>query len=335
MTPVKSAPQSQRSLAQEPTSQGVDPAQVETLRAFNRFYTGKLGFLGKQMLNSHYSLTEVRILYEIANFKKDSLAEKRASIRAADLLAKLDLDAGYLSRCLGQFDRAGLIARKADARDLRQRNIQLTARGRAEFKKLNQASIKQIETLLQPLTPTQRVSTVQSALTLQKAFDSSVSQVPIELDDPRPGDLGWVVARHGALYAQEFGYNIEFEALVAEIVGQFVQQFDPARERCWIARSAGRSLGSVFLVKVDESTAKLRLLILEPEARGMRLGERLVQTCMDHARALGYQRMVLWTQSHLDAARRIYARLGWEKVGEESHKSFGLDLVAETWQVEL
>jgi len=302
-------------------------ARVEAVRHFNRFYTPQIGLLHQGYLDSAFSLTEVRVLYELAH---------RDQSTAAELARELDLDPGYLSRILRRFERAGLIERARSRADARQTLLRLSERGRAAFAPLDAAAREQIGALLGRLTEREQVRVVEAMATMERLLGRGAEpRVPYLLRPHRPGDMGWVVMRHGALYAREYGYDAEFEALVAEIVAKFLQHFDPRREACWIAEREGENVGSVFLVREDDEVAKLRLFLVEPSARGLGIGSRLVEECVRFARAAGYRTIRLWTQSELLAARRIYARAGFTCAAEEPHHSFGHDLVAETWELEL
>jgi len=312
-------------------------AAIAAVRSYNRFYTQRLGLLNERLPGSEWSLAEARLLYELAH---------NAAPAASQLSRDLVLDPGYVSRILRRFETAGLIERRRDRGDARRSHVLLTSAGREAFATLDTGTCAQIARLLSPLRPPARaalvasMSTIESVLTCgQRAGTSAPPQrgasPQVVLRAPAPGDVGWVVERHGALYAAEFGYDTTFEGLVAKIAGAFLESNDPARERCWIAERDGVRAGSVFLVALDDTTAKLRLLFVERTARGARIGAQLVRACTDFARACGYRRITLWTQSHLAAARRLYVDEGYRRVAEAPHRSFGLDLVAETWELEL
>jgi DNA-binding MarR family transcriptional regulator/N-acetylglutamate synthase-like GNAT family acetyltransferase len=300
---------------------------AESVRAFNRFYTRQIGLLGKSYLDSPFSLTEVRALYELAH---------RGQPTATELANDLGLDPGYLSRILLSFENRGLLARRASESDGRSALLSLTARGRKTFAPLETKSRGDIVGMIEKLkAPEQRrladaMATIQALLGAPKESPGGYVLRP-----HRPGDIGWVVHRHGALYAQEYGWDERFEALVAEIAAKFVQNFDPKRERCWIAERDGEIAGSVFLVKASEDVAKLRLLLVEPSARGCGIGGGLVDECIRFARQAGYRKITLWTQSMLTAARRIYKRAGFRIVHKERQNSFGPKLTAETWELTL
>jgi DNA-binding MarR family transcriptional regulator/GNAT superfamily N-acetyltransferase len=304
----------------------VSAHQISLVRAFNRDYTRRIGVVRDGLLDSAYSLTEVRVMYELAH---------RRGIGAAQLAAELDLDRGYLSRLLKRFERSGLLRREASIKDARRAHLALTAAGRKAFAPLERRSQQQVRRMLSGLDR-QRLHAVldaMQAIQLNLAAPPPPSQIRFRAH--RSGDMGWVVARHGELYASEFGWTQQFEALVAQIAAEFVQKFDAARERCWIAERGGRRLGCIFLVAAGRRTAKLRLLLVEPEARGAGLGRELIARCVRFARAAGYRRIVLWTQQNLSAARRLYIQAGFAKTAEQPHHSFGHDLVGESWELAL
>ncbi|HEX9487652.1 MAG TPA: helix-turn-helix domain-containing GNAT family N-acetyltransferase [Gemmatimonadales bacterium] len=301
--------------------------RVEAARRFNRFYTRTIGVLREGAYKSPFSLTEVRVLYELAHRDKPT---------ATALGRDLGLDAGYLSRILRGFERRGLMLKTRSAADGRQSHLALTAQGRKVFAPLNARSHDEVAALLGGLSSAAQGRLVGAMQTIERLLgDREEPQVSYVLRSPQPGDLGWVVHRHGAVYAQEYGYDAQFEALVAEIVAHFVQRYDPQRERCWIAEQGGEVVGSVFLVERSKTVAQLRLLLVEPKARGSGLGTRLVSECVHFARQTGYRKLVLWTQSELRAARRLYEAAGFRIVRKEKNHSFGKDLVSETWELEL
>jgi DNA-binding MarR family transcriptional regulator/N-acetylglutamate synthase-like GNAT family acetyltransferase len=305
----------------------VSPEYVNAVRSFNRFYTQKIGVLNEGWLNSAFSLTELRVLYELSQHKTTS---------AAELAANLALDAGYLSRILQRFQRKRYISRSVAEHDGRRRMLSLTHTGRRAFAPLNQRSQEQVAAMLTELSDAQRARLLAAMDTIRSVQDlEGIRQRPIVLRNHHPGDIGWVIQRHSQLYTREYGWNEEFEALAAEIAAKFLRHHDPKRERCWIAERDGHNLGCVFLVSQSDTVAKLRLLLVEPDARGLGLGRRLVEECIRFARQAGYREMVLWTQSILTAARHIYAATGFTKVAEEPHHSFGHDLIAETWELKL
>jgi DNA-binding MarR family transcriptional regulator/N-acetylglutamate synthase-like GNAT family acetyltransferase len=302
--------------------------RVHAVRRFNRFYTRQIGVLQDHVYDSDLSLTEVRVLYELAN---------RDRSIASDLGKDLGLDPGYLSRILRSFARRGWITRQPSAHDARQTHLSLTAAGRKAFAPLDSGSQQQVADLLAALPPTRQAELVRSMEAIEKSLGAQPEpKAPYILRPHQPGDMGWVVHRHGVLYAQEYHYDERFEALVAEIVAHFIEHFDPKRERCWIAERDGEIVGSVFLCKKSSTVAKLRLLLVEPSARGLGIGRRLVQECVRFARQAGYKKMTLWTQSELNAARRLYEEAGFRLTQKKSHESWGrTDLVAETWDLKL
>jgi len=297
---------------------------IEAVRRFNRFYTRRIDVLRADLLGSPYRLTEARLLYELAH---------GGQATASALGRDLGLDLGYLSRLLQGLKRRGLVRARRAAHDGRQSFLTLTAKGRQAFSVLNSRSRDAMGAMLAPLPEHDRERLVGAMRTVEGLLSNKRGE--IALRSHRPGDLGWVVHRHGALYAEEYGWDERFEALVAGIVAKFAKHFDAARERCWIAEIDGERVGAVLVVKQSRSTAKLRLLIVEPGARGRGLGRRLVEECIAFARAKGYRKLVLWTQSNLAAARAIYKQCGFRRVRKERHSSFGYDLVGEFWQLAL
>jgi DNA-binding MarR family transcriptional regulator/GNAT superfamily N-acetyltransferase len=301
--------------------------QIAAVRAFTRFYTGKLGVLDQHLMKSPFSLSEARVLYELAH--RDDLAAK-------DLGGELGLDPGYLSRILQKLDDGGLIARKPLPSDRRQIRLSLTAKGRQAFAKLDRSSHDEVAAMLGQLGDGERAALVHAMAIIAKTLEPETRARPaFLLRSHRPGDIGWIVSRHGAVYAQEFGWDITFEALVAEIAAQFIRSHDPSREHCWIAEMDGEPVGSIFLVKGSDEAAKLRLLLLEKKARGLGIGRALTEQCIRFARETGYTSITLWTQSILLAARGIYQRAGFRRIAEEPHHSFGVDLLGETWEMKL
>ncbi|MDP2024216.1 MAG: helix-turn-helix domain-containing GNAT family N-acetyltransferase [Hydrogenophaga sp.] len=312
-----------------PTETPVNPEQVCALRAFNRFYTQRIGILDPY-LGSAFSLTEVRVLYELAH---------HAPCTASELVRRLLLDAGYLSRILRRFAAEGWMERTPAPTDARQQVLALTQEGRAVFEPLQQRSREEATGLLAALAPAQRAE-LMAALQRAQALlspDTALARSArtIVLRDPRPGDMGWVIQQHGELYWREYGWNAEFEALVASIVAGMMKRHDPAWERGWIAELDGERVGSAFVVRKSKTVAQLRLLILTPAARGLGLGGRLTDECIAFARGKGYRKLVLWTNRNLDAARVIYARRGFTLVESEAHHSYGRDLVGEHWELAL
>jgi DNA-binding MarR family transcriptional regulator/N-acetylglutamate synthase-like GNAT family acetyltransferase len=299
--------------------------RIAAIRQFNRFYTRQIGVLGEKLLDSSFSLMEVRILYEIAH---------RTDACASELSRELGVDSGYLSRILTSFGDQGLLERRASASDARRILLKLTPQGEQVFADLNARANNEIAELLERLTPEQQQQVVHAMRNVMRVFEPE-ARPTIVLRGPEAGDLGWVVHRHGMLYAQEYGWDARFEALVAGIVAAFVENFDAKRERCWIAEKDGEPVGSVFLVKKSESVAKLRLLLVEPSARGLGIGSRLVAECIRFGRQAGYQSITLWTNDILHAARRIYEREGFRLVQEEPHNSFGDGLIGQYWELTL
>ena len=300
---------------------------VGSVRGFNRFYTKQIGLLRKGYLESLFSLGELRVLYELAH---------RKHLIAAELAKELGLDAGYLSRLLANFERRGLIVRKPSGTDARQSHLSLTKSGRQAFAPLELKSNQEAAAMLGKLSGAEQDRLVEAMHTIQRLLGARPEQKPAYvLRSHRPGDMGWVVHRHGALYAAEYGWDERFEALVADIAAKFIQNFDPKRERCWIAEQDGAILGCIFLVKKSERVGKLRMLLVEPSARGQGLGNRLVDECVRFARQVGYRKITLWTQSNLSAARRIYEKAGFRLVKKERKISFGQDLMSETWDLKL
>jgi DNA-binding MarR family transcriptional regulator/GNAT superfamily N-acetyltransferase len=301
--------------------------QISAVRAFNRFYTRKLGVLDQHLVKSPFSLSEARVLYELAH---------RDELSAKEIGTELGLDAGYLSRIVQNFDESGLITRKPLASDRRQNRLALTAKGRQAFAMLDRSSHDEVGAMLAALPRGASGRLIGAMATIERLLGASDAPSPRAiLRDHRPGDMGWVVQSHGALYASEYGFDCSFEGLVAEITAKFLSSFDASRERCWIADIDGAQVGSIFLVRHSDDVAKLRLLLVDPAGRGQRLGQRLVAECIGFAKACGYRKITLWTQSILLAARRIYQDAGFVLVATEPHRSFGQSLIGETWELEL
>ncbi len=299
--------------------------RVAAVRRFNRCYTRAIGVLRDGLLQSAFSLTEARLLYELA---------QRTDVTASVLCRDLGLDSGYLSRILQRFERDGLVTRAASATDRRQSPLSLTMAGREAFAPLDARSREEVGALLADLTEPAQASLV-AAMGQIETLLGALHAAPWLLRQHRPGDIGWVVARHGALYAEEYGLDHRFEALVAQVAGEFLARHDPARERCWIAERNGVNVGSVFLVRKSDEVAKLRLLIVEPAARGLGIGQRLVTECVSFARAAGYRGITLWTNDVLVAARAIYQQAGFHLVASAPHRDFGPSLVGEDWELSL
>jgi DNA-binding MarR family transcriptional regulator/GNAT superfamily N-acetyltransferase len=301
--------------------------RVGAVRRFNRLYTRQIGVLQDGFLQTPYSLAEARVLYELA---------QRDRSTATDLVAALGLDHGYLSRILRGFGERGLVVKTASPDDRRQSLLSLTTKGRMAYAPLEQRSQNDVAAMIGKLSAADQDRVVAAMATIETVlWDKPTGDVPYILRPPRPGDMGWVVSRHGALYGQEHGWDERLEALTAEIVAAFVRKQDPRRERCWIAERRGANVGSVFLVKDTDEVARLRLLLVEPDARGLGIGARLVEECIRFANEVGYRKMTLWTHSVLTAARHIYKQAGFVLVATSKHNEFGKTLVGETWDLAL
>ena len=301
---------------------------VSAIRHFNRYYTRQIGLLQQGLLETTLSLTEVRLLYELAH---------REGATATDLAGDLSLDPGYLSRILANFEKRGWIDRKPSPNDRRQSVLALTQKGSATFAPLEARSNQQVEQMLARISPAAQQPLVRAMQEIEQILTPKpATSEPYLLRSHQPGDMGWVVFRHGVLYSEEYRYDERFEALVAEIAAEFIRHFDPKRERCWIAERNGGRVGSVFLVRRSATVSKLRLLLVEPSARGLGIGRRLVVECIRFARQAGYKKMMLWTQSELKAARAIYQQSGFELTKKEKHDSWSRKgLVSETWELKL
>ena len=301
--------------------------RVGAVRRFNRFWTRRIGVLREGYLESPFSLAEVRVLYELARSEETT---------ASELGKELGLDAGYLSRILRGFEGRGLISKKSSETDGRRSLLRLTEGGQEAFAPLDVRSREDVGAMLGALSAVEQYRLIGAMRTIEELLGARPeAKVPYLLRPHEPGDMGWVVHRHGILYAREYGWDERFEALVARIVADFVDNFDPAKERCWIAESDRAILGCVFIVKESDPVAKLRLLLVEPEARGLGLGTGLVEECVRFARSRGYEKLTLWTNSVLDVARHIYEEKGFELVEEEEHHSFGKYLVGQNWELKL
>ncbi|UIX33971.1 bifunctional helix-turn-helix transcriptional regulator/GNAT family N-acetyltransferase [Streptomyces sp. GQFP] len=303
---------------------------VQDIRSFNRFYTNVIGALDySSSLYAPYTLTEARVLYELAHSTRTD---------AADLRAELTLDAGYLSRILNKFEENGLIERAPSDRDPRRRRVTLTSRGRETADLLNERSTEAIGSLLATVPAADRPRLAEALRTVRSLLSEGrpPRREDVVLRDPAPGDLGWIVQRNAALYASEYGFNTDYEGLVARIVADFAEDHDPHLERVWIAELDGRPVGCVMCVR-DEApgTARLRLLLVEPDARGLRIGDRLVAAVVGFAREVGYRDLVLWTNDVLTAARHVYQRHGFVLTTEKPHRSFGKDLLGQDWRLDL
>ena len=309
--------------------------RIETIREFNRFYTRRIGVLHEGLLNSRFTLTESRLLWELAH---------RDDLTATELARDLELDPGYLSRLLRSFKERGLIKSRRSDDDARNQHLNLSAAGRRAFAPLDERSRADVGALLAKLTESQQQQVLEAMARIKQLLSGPAERsAPYLLRPHRAGDIGWVISRHGALYAREYAWTTDFEALVARIAADFIDRFDPQREACWIAERDGTNVGSVFLVQArDETshepiagTAQLRMLLVEPAARGLGIGERLVTECEHFARQAGYRKIVLWTNQNLIAARNIYRKAGYQHTHSEAHHSFGHDLVGETWEMVL
>jgi len=300
--------------------------RIAAVRRFSRFYTRQLGLLQESLVHTRFSLTEARVLYELAH---------RETVTASELAADLDLDHGYLSRILRRFGDEGLLNKTRAADDGRQSVISITAKGRKAFAPLNKNSHDQVAAMLERLDGADQQRVVGAMAAIERLLGATLSSSPIVLRPHEAGDMGWVTSANAAIYAKEYGWDLTYEALVARITADFIDNFDGKRERCWIAELDGERVGSVFVVRKTDEIAKLRLLILDPKARGLGLGRRLVEECLRFARSAGYSSMTLWTQSILTAARAIYSQAGFRLVASEPHHSFGADLIGETWERDL
>jgi DNA-binding MarR family transcriptional regulator/GNAT superfamily N-acetyltransferase len=301
---------------------------VSAVRRFNRFYTRQIGLLQEGLYKSPFSLTEVRVLYELAHRERPT---------ASELGRDLGLDAGYLSRILRSFEKREFLLREPSQKDGRQSHLALTPRGHKVFAPLDVRSQEEVAAMLAKVPPPEQARLVQAMGTIEKLLGGRPEpKVPYILRPHQPGDMGWMVYRHGVLYSQEYGYDERFEALVAKIAAEFIEHLDPKRERCWIAEKDGERVGSVLLVKKSETIAKLRVLLVEPSARGLGIGRRLVEECIRFARQVGYKKMMLWTQSELTAARGIYEKAGFQLIRKEKHADWGREkLISETWELKL
>jgi DNA-binding MarR family transcriptional regulator/GNAT superfamily N-acetyltransferase len=297
--------------------------RVAEVRAFNRFYTNVIGVLREGLLRTRYSLTEARVIFELA---------QREATEVAHLREALDVDGGYLSRILTRFETGGLVKKERSAVDGRRQVIRLTGRGRRAFRTLDERSATEVRALLSDLGEEEQRRLLGAMATIRDVLEESPRPDHYVLRPPEVGDFGWVIHRHGVLYAEEYGWDASFEALVARIVADYVEDRDPQREAAWIAEVNGQPVGCVFCMKKDDITAQLRLLLVERRSRGMGIGTRLVDECIRFAARTGYKEMILWTNDVLEDARRLYERAGFELVEEEPHHSFGHDLVGQIWR---
>jgi DNA-binding MarR family transcriptional regulator/GNAT superfamily N-acetyltransferase len=304
-------------------------ARIAAVRHFNRFYTREIGVLDEGLLQSELSLAEVRVLYELAH-------EEGAT--ATTIVKALGLDAGYLSRMLRSFEQRALVQRRQSTADGRRTILSLTRKGRSAFAKLDARAHSEIAALLASHSAAEQRAVVDAMRSIETLLGDTITPAAprvVELREPHPGDLGWVIERHGELYAEEYGWSDHFEALVVQIVAQFMHAHDPARERFWIAMAGGERVGSILLVRESDSVARLRLLLVEPSARGLGVGKKLVSACLQFARDAGYQKVTLWTNAVLHAARAIYLANGFRLVREELHTHFGSEQLGQDWELDL
>lgn len=304
----------------------VAPDRIDAVRAFNRFYTQRIGVLEAHYQASPFSLAEARVLYEIA---------QRDRPAAGEIARDLGLDNGYLSRILSRFEKDGLIRREASKTDGRQTLLSPTARGRRQYEALEAATRHGIGEMLAALPDSTQQEVAAAMDTIRRALSDDAPAAPFTLRPPAPGDFGWIVERHGTIYGHDYGWRGPFEGLCARIAADFVEKHDPRRERCWIAERDGARAGSIFLMKDSDEVARIRLLLVEPWARGHGIGERLTQECIAFARACGYRRVTLWTHSNLTSARRIYQRAGFTLTATQPHSDWGPTIVGETWDLTL
>ena len=301
-------------------------ARVPVVRRFSRLYTNALGLLSSRLLETPYSLTEARVIFELAQAERTELRDLRAS---------LDLDAGYLSRIVGRFEASGIVVRERSTSDARRQVIRLTEEGSQAFALLDRRSAEQVRAMLSELSDDQQHRLVGAMKTIEAILAPASLPRTVVLRLPRSGDFGWVVERHGAVYADEYGFDATFESLVARIIVEYVEHANPDRQAAWIAEVQGERVGCVFCMRETERVARLRLLLVEPTARGLGIGARLVDECITFARRAGYERITLWTNDVLHAARHIYERAGFQLLKEEAHHSFGQDLVGQDWELTL
>ena len=301
---------------------------VASVRGFNRFYTRQIGVLNEGFLDSPFSLTEVRVLYELS-------VRDRAS--AAELCRELGLDAGYLSRTLRAFQRRGLVRRKTSTEDARRSELTLSAKGRVEFARIESRQRADVERMLAGLAPGSRSELLKRMQSVERILSTDQARATpgVTLRPHRPGDMGWITHRQAVLYDREYGWGERYEALIARIMSEFIENFDPRGERCWVAERDGEIIGSIFCVRKSRTVAKLRLLYVEPAARGLGLGTRLVDECIAFARSRRYRTLTLWTNSVLVSARRIYEAKGFALVDEKRHRMFGKGLIGQTWSLDL
>jgi DNA-binding MarR family transcriptional regulator/GNAT superfamily N-acetyltransferase len=309
---------------------GIAEARIATVRGFNRFYTRQIGVLRKKFLDSPFSLGEARVLYEIASGRSPT---------ASDVGRALDLDAGYLSRVLRQFEKRGLVQRQASANDGRQSHLTLSPRGRKAYAPLERRSQRETGTMLGKLAPADQLRLIEAMTTIQALLggkpETPVAERHYTLRAPKPGDFGWIVKRNAEIYAAEYGWVAPFEGVCAQIVADFVNKFDAKRERCWIAEMNGENVGSIMLANDGKGVARIRLLLLDPKARGLGIGAKLTDEAIRFARRAGYRKITLWTHSVLTAARHIYQKAGFKLMRSEEHESWGRPVVSEHWDLDL
>lgn len=304
----------------------VDESHVAAIRRFNRFYSRTIGFLEETLSASAFTLTEARVLFDLG---------QQDETTAALIAQELRLDPAYLARILKNFREKGFLEVSADERDARRRKLGLTDAGMAELMRLQRGTNAQIERLIGGLRPGERDRLMQAMDAIEALLGEEQGEEGFSIRQHRVGDIGWIIHRQAVLYEQEYGWDIGFEGLIAEIGGRFIQEFDAARDRCWVAERHDAVVGSIFLVREDDKTGKLRLLYVEPDARGLGIGRRLVEECVAGARSAGYEKLVLWTNDVLVSARRIYQGAGFTLANEERHHSFGKDLVGQYWELAL
>jgi DNA-binding MarR family transcriptional regulator/N-acetylglutamate synthase-like GNAT family acetyltransferase len=301
--------------------------RINAIRRFNRFITRQIGVLREGLLHTPYSPTEARIIFELAN---------NETLTASELINDLGLDAGYLSRMITSLEGKGIVEKTRSKSDGRQRLLHLTSEGQSAFELLDKRSRDEVTDMLDDLEEKDQQRLFKAMQTIEDIFSEGLKySQPYVLRPHEPGDMGWITHRHGVIYAEEYGWDEQFEALVAQIGSDFLRNYNPKKERCWIAEMEGEIVGSVFVTQDSEKVARLRLLLVEPKARGLGLGTRLVEECIRFSKRNGYEKLVLWTNSVLEAARHSYKKLGFELVEEEKHHSFGHDLVGETWEKSL
>jgi len=301
-------------------------APIAAVRHFNRFYTRRIGVVTDRMLGSTFSLTEARVLYELAHRDRPT---------AGEIGATLGLDAGYLSRMLKDFARRGLVTRTPSARDGRARHLALTAAGRRAFAPLDRGSQRAVAEMLRPLRDDGRRELLAAMSTIERLLGDEAPSKPITVRQHRPGDIGWIIGTHARVYADEYGWDASFETLMVKIMAPFLRQHDPARERCWIAQLDGEPVGCVALIRQSDRVAKLRVFLVTRAARGRGAGKALIAECLRFARATGYHKVVLWTQKGLDAARHLYEAAGFKLAREEPHHSWGKDHIGQYWELKL